>query len=71
VTAETWADRYEGRAVCPDGHEFVATWLDATRAAQTCPTCGRTFVANWPGFAVEPETVVVYPPGQEPGRGAA
>ena len=26
--AVEWTDRYEGRAQCPDGHEFIATWYD-------------------------------------------
>jgi hypothetical protein len=59
TAADTWTDRYEGRAVCPDGHEFTGVWLDSTRAALTCPACSRVFPAIWPGFAVEPETVIV------------
>jgi hypothetical protein len=59
TAADTWTDRYEGRAACPDGHEFTGVWLDSRRADLTCPVCSRVFPASWPGFAVEPETVMV------------
>ena len=68
TAAAEWTYRYEGRARCPDGHEFTATWYDTTRAAQTCPVCGTVFRATWKGFTFKPETVIASPPGQEPGH---
>jgi ribosomal protein S27E len=52
-----WTDRYQGRARCPNGHEFTATWYDTEQAAQTCPACGTTFTATWRGFTFEPEVM--------------
>ena len=58
---------------CPScGHKVVGRWLSGQDTAdQRCPSCGHVFEAAWPGFTFEPETVIVSPPGQEPGRGAA
>jgi hypothetical protein len=61
------------KLTCPScGRLFDGHWLPGRDAdAQQCPACGLVFEATWPGFDLEPETLVVYPPGQEPGRGAA
>jgi hypothetical protein len=71
VEPAEWADRYRGRARCPRGHEFRATWYGTKRADQTCPECGTVFRATWRGFTFEPETVIVGSPGKVPGRDAA
>jgi uncharacterized Zn finger protein len=58
---------------CPScGHDTACLWEgDQDTAAQQCAACGHVFDAAWPGFIFEPETVIVRPSGQEPGRGAA
>jgi hypothetical protein len=67
-----WTDCYEGRARCPQGHEFAAAWYDTKRADQTCPECGTVFEATWRGFGydVEPEVVII-DSRKVPGRDAA
>ena len=65
--------RLAAALACPScGCEFTGRWLEGHEtAAQQCPSCGHVFEASWPGFTFEPETVIVSPPGEEPGRGAA
>ena len=58
---------------CPScGHEVTCLWPeDQYTANQRCEACGHVLEADWPGFTFEPETVIVSPPGEERGRGAA
>jgi hypothetical protein len=58
---------------CPScGHEFEGKWIeDDETADQRCEACCHVFEATWPGFPFEPETVIIYPSGEVPGRGAA
>jgi uncharacterized Zn finger protein len=65
--------RLGARLACPScGRAVACRWIQGRETAdQQCPSCGHVFEATWPGWDFEPETVVVYPPGQEPGRGAA
>ena len=71
VEPAEWTIRYQGRARCPRGHDFRATWYDRKRADQTCPVCGTVYRATWRGFFynAEPETVTVA--RKVPGRDAA
>lgn len=64
--------KFAATIACPScGHEFTGRWTGHKTGAQQCPSCGRVFEATWPGFIFAPETVIIGPSGEEPGRGAA
>lgn len=63
---------YEATITCPTcKREFTGLWVGRKTGAQQCGACGHVFVAAWPGFGIEPESVIIEEPAEEPGRGAA
>lgn len=67
MTAAPAPLRYTAPLACATcGREFGGLWVGEKTGAQQCP-CGHVFTATWPGFAFEPETVIIHPePGHDP-----
>jgi hypothetical protein len=53
--------RYTAPLTCPKCNSKVTGhWLSSHKTAdQRCGACGHLFEATWPGFPVEPETVII------------
>lgn len=53
--------RRSGPLPCPACRQTVACrWPEGRKVAQQqCGGCGHVWAARWPGFPVQPETVVV------------
>ncbi len=55
--------RYTAPLTCTTcGREFGGLWVGERTGPQHCPY-GHVFTATWPGFPIEPETVIVRPSG--------
>lgn len=67
--AEPPRDAYGAPLTCPlCGREFLAHWERDKTGFQHCPSCGHGWEATWPGFNLEPETVIKERAGDEPGH---
>lgn len=69
MTADQGLIRLSAVLPCPEcQRRITCRWTEGHEtASQQCPSCGHVFEATWPGFIFEPETIIVRPPGQEPG----